>query len=132
MDFYYPQNKYSDKWLDKRYFRDGEKIAKNYKKLDLEYSSKKCLIVDSSLLHQSVTKKGCKARLSMDIGIIPYKYKVINYRNHTNHIPFEEINKIGNDKFMIYKDSIFKKIKKTKVGTNTQANRKILSLGHNE
>tara|TARA_B100000029_G_scaffold512735_1_gene610236 strand:- start:851 stop:1792 length:942 start_codon:yes stop_codon:yes gene_type:complete len=129
VEFFYPKHNYSDQWLDKRYFMDGKNMINHYKKLNLQYTTKKCLIADSSILHQSVTKNNCQARLSMDIGLIPFNFKSKNYSNHSNHVPYEIIEKIGKDKLMIYKDSIEKKVKKTKVGTNTQANRQILSLG---
>ena len=64
----------------------------------------------------------------MDIGIIPKNYKKNNYSVHKNHVPYDLIEKIGKDKLMIYYDSIKKKIKKTKTGSKTQANRRILSL----
>ena len=128
VNFFYPNNDYSDEWLDRRYFKDGYDMIKNYKKINVKYEKTTCIVSDSSILHQSITKENSKPRLSMDIGIIPKNYKKINYSFHKNHVPYDLIEKIGKDKLMIYYDSIKKKIKKTKTGSKTQANRKILSL----
>ena len=97
------------------------------KKIKVKYNKYSCIIADSSILHQSITKKNSKPRLSMDIGVIPKKIKLSNYSFHKNHVPFDNINQIGNKKILVYKDSIKKRIKKMKSGTRTQSNRELIA-----
>ena len=126
VNFFYPNKNYNDKWLERRFFKDGHEMIKNYKRINIKYEKTACIVADSSILHQSVTNMNSKPRLSMDIGIIPKNFKRNNYSYHTNHLSYESINQIGKSKIMAYKDSVTKNIKKSKSGTKTQANRELL------
>ncbi len=126
VEFYLPKNNFTNKWLNKRYFSEGNDIfKKNYKKTKINYSIGQYIFADCSTLHKTTTKNKALPRVSIDIGIIPKDVK--NFKKIKNHINKDVIQNVGFDKMFVFKNSITDKIKFHKEGSKTMLNREIFN-----
>lgn len=124
VEFYYPKDKFLEEWLDPRFFSDANNdLFKYYKKTKINYSIGNFILADCSTLHRSVVLNSAKPRVSIDIGIIPKNTE--KFKKLKNHIEKEKIDNIGFNSLFIFNKSIRDKIRLSKDGRKTMANRKI-------
>jgi hypothetical protein len=109
MIFFTP-NKFQEKWLKPlSNFSQGEKILKNYKKINLKLKKQTIILSDFATLHQTIRKKNCGSRISIDTTFVlkrTEKNGNIHKDRLKEYLGYQKFSGLGTKLFYQFKDSI--------------------------
>ena len=106
LDFFVPDNSFSELWLGPTSFADGQKYLENYKKIHVPIERGFVYFFDYAVLHQTVRESNCGPRISMDNTLFP-KLPPEQSAGEIGRpkLLYEDVQAIGREKLLVFHHS---------------------------